>query len=48
MNGSVLAVLVHFGDDGCTKVRVVRGAEFIGRKKIATIEALLLHLDASK
>lgn len=48
MNGSVLAVLLHFVDDGYTKVRVGRGGEFTSRKKIEAIEALLLHLDASK
>lgn len=47
MNGSVLAVLLHFAD-GYTKVRVGRGGEFTSRKKIAAIGALLLHLDASK
>lgn len=54
MNESVLTGPVHFGDNVCTKVKVVRGGEFISRKKkeekkkIATSQALLLHLDTSK
>lgn len=33
MNESVLTGPVHFGDNVCTKVKVVRGGEFISRKK---------------